>query len=241
MNHIYNIYCDESCHLEKDRQKSMVLGAIWCPLELARKERIEIKKIKTKHNLPKDFEIKWTKVSFSKIEFYKEVVNYFFNHKNLHFRALIVPDKTLLNHSAYPGQDHDQFYYKMYFHMLHPIFSTESQYQIYLDIKDTLGIVKQNKLHEVLCNKQRDFQRQIVLKVQQIRSHESDLMQMADLFIGAVSYRSRNLYSSENPNQGKIELVRLIEERTGYKINQSTFLGESKFNLFRWQATEFGL
>ena len=26
----YNIYCDESCHLENDPHKAMVLGAIWC-------------------------------------------------------------------------------------------------------------------------------------------------------------------------------------------------------------------
>ena len=35
MAEIFNVYCDESCHLEHDRQKVMVLGAIWCPLEKA--------------------------------------------------------------------------------------------------------------------------------------------------------------------------------------------------------------
>jgi hypothetical protein len=238
---VYNIYCDESCHLENDRERAMVLGAVWCPLDIVRKESLAIKQIKIKHNLSKDFEIKWTKVSFSKIDFYKEIVNYFFDNENLHFRALIVPDKTKLNHSEYPGQDHEQFYYKMYFQMLHPIFNPNSKYRIYLDIKDTLGIIKQQKLHEVLCNKQRDFQKQIIQKVQQIKSHESELMQVADLLIGAVSYRGRNLDSLANPNQGKIELIKLIETKTGYQINQSTFLGESKFNLFKWQATEFNL
>ena len=29
MDSIYNIYCDESCHLENDCEKAMVLGAIW--------------------------------------------------------------------------------------------------------------------------------------------------------------------------------------------------------------------
>lgn len=27
----YNVYCDESCHLEKDGKKAMSLGAVWCP------------------------------------------------------------------------------------------------------------------------------------------------------------------------------------------------------------------
>jgi hypothetical protein len=29
MNKTYNIYCDESCHLENDKQEVMVLGAVW--------------------------------------------------------------------------------------------------------------------------------------------------------------------------------------------------------------------
>ncbi len=30
MREEFNIYCDESCHLENDLQKAMVLGAVWC-------------------------------------------------------------------------------------------------------------------------------------------------------------------------------------------------------------------
>jgi hypothetical protein len=30
MTQVFNVYCDESCHLEHDRQKVMVLGAIGC-------------------------------------------------------------------------------------------------------------------------------------------------------------------------------------------------------------------
>jgi len=29
MSETYNIYCDESCHLEHDRQGAMVLDALW--------------------------------------------------------------------------------------------------------------------------------------------------------------------------------------------------------------------
>ena len=36
MTGIFNVYCDESCHLENDHQKAMVMGAIWCPLEKTR-------------------------------------------------------------------------------------------------------------------------------------------------------------------------------------------------------------
>ena len=56
----YNVYCDESCHLENDGHKAMVLGAVWCPkdkrLEIAKR----IREIKEKHGVGRHFEIKWT-------------------------------------------------------------------------------------------------------------------------------------------------------------------------------------
>ena len=33
MTQDFDVYCDESGHLEYDQQKVMILGAIWCPLE----------------------------------------------------------------------------------------------------------------------------------------------------------------------------------------------------------------
>ncbi|MCK4356448.1 DUF3800 domain-containing protein, partial [Candidatus Bipolaricaulota bacterium] len=70
MPQVFNIYCDESCHLEHDRQKVMVLGAVWCPFEKARETAQAIRAIKEKHGLGREFEIKWTKVSPGKIDFY---------------------------------------------------------------------------------------------------------------------------------------------------------------------------
>ena len=30
MSEIYNVYCDESCHLEHDDINDMAIGAVWC-------------------------------------------------------------------------------------------------------------------------------------------------------------------------------------------------------------------
>ena len=107
----YNVYCDESCHLEHDHLNVMVLGAVWCPKESVRPTSQRIREIKARHGLSKDFEIKWTKVSQAKQQFYLDVLDFFFDSKDLHFRALIVPDKTQLQHEKF-GQNHDTFYTK---------------------------------------------------------------------------------------------------------------------------------
>jgi hypothetical protein len=38
-----NIYCDESCHLERDQQPVMVLGALWCAEDKASEVAARVK------------------------------------------------------------------------------------------------------------------------------------------------------------------------------------------------------
>jgi hypothetical protein len=233
MSQIFNIYCDESCHLEHDGQPVMVLGAVWCPLEKTLEIASRIREIKTKHRLPPTFEVKWSKASPAKQDFYMELLDYFFDDDDVHFRALIVPDKTKLQHEAY-GHTHDTWYYKMYFDLLKVLLSPRAEYRIYLDIKDTRSADKIRKLHDVLCNNMYDFERRIITWVQTVRSHEVEAIQLADLLIGAVSYANRGL----GTNAAKVALVKRMRERSGYTLQRTTLLREDKVNLFRWEAQE---
>lgn len=233
MGQIFNVYCDESCHLENDHQPVMVLGAVWCPLEKAREINVRLREIKTKHGVKPGFEIKWTKVSPAKARFYLEVMDYFFDDDDLHFRALIAPDKSRLRHESF-WQSHDDWYYKMYFDMLKVIFNPDAQYRIYLDLKDTRGAAKVAKLHDVLCNNLYDFSRQIIERVQIVRSHELEIVQLSDFLIGAVSYVNRGLSDSA----AKRDLVMRMQKRSGYQLTRTTLIRESKVNLFRWHAQE---
>ncbi|HEX04298.1 MAG TPA: DUF3800 domain-containing protein [Bacteroidetes bacterium] len=234
MSEIFNIYCDESCHLENDHQKVMILGAVWCPLDKTREIAVRLRGIKRKHELPPDFEVKWTKVSPAKKALYLDLVDYFFDEDDLHFRALIVPDKSKLQHDAFQGQDHDTWYYKMYFDMLKVIFQPDARYRVYPDIKDTRGAEKARKLHDVLCNNMYDFSREVIERLQLVHSHEIEQLQLADLLIGSVSYLNRGLEG----NAGKIALIRRMQQRSGYSLTRTTLLRENKVNVFRWQAAE---
>ena len=69
---MYNIYCDESCHLENDNKKFMVLGAVWCPLDKTQEIATRIREIKEKHFNTRYRETKWNKVSQAKLEFYTD-------------------------------------------------------------------------------------------------------------------------------------------------------------------------
>lgn len=231
MSLVYNVYCDESCHLENDNQSAMVLGAIWCPIEKRQDITECLKLIKKRHGLSSSFKLKWTKVSTSKLPFYLDMIDYFFDCNDLHFRGLVVSDKTQLDHERYK-QNHDDWYYKMYFIMLKAIFDPQSHYRVYIDIKDTLGHEKVTKLHDVLCNNAYDFSHQMIERVQRIHSHDAEQLQLADLLIGALSYLHRGLQD----NAAKLALIERIKERSGYSLVKNTMLRENKFNLMMWRS-----
>lgn len=226
----YNIYCDESCHLEYDHQKIMVLGAIRCEKSYKKQAVNDIRNIKEKYNMNKFCEVKWTKVSPDKYEMYHELVNYFFSNHNLSFRAVIV-DKSQLKHDLF-NQSHDNFYYKVYYQLLCRIIVPNNENYIYLDIKDTKGARKVRKLGEILANGLYDFNMECIKNVQIINSKESELLQLADIFIGAISYLNRNENEKENYSKAKMNLIETIINSSGYNLRKSTFLSEEKFNLF---------
>lgn len=235
MNTTINIYCDESCHLPNDREKSMVLGALWCFRGKVKEHHQAIADLKTKHHLSPFFEVKWTKVSPGKIAFYKELINYFFDNRTMGFRAWVIPDKSILAHDQH-NQTHDDWYYKMYFYLLRNLISTKSKYHIYLDIKDTRSRMKLQKLREVLSNANYDFSRDIIERIQHVHSHDIGLMQLADLLIGAISYHARGLSNSTAKN----EIVQLIKTRSGLSLTCNTLPTERKFNLCVWRPNSGG-
>jgi len=233
MSSLINIYCDESCHLENDHQKAMVLGAIWSPSD----KKVEITKrindLRRRHGMPNQFEFKWTKVSPAKAQMYLDLIDYFFDDDDIHFRGLIIPNKELLDHGHF-RQSHDEWYYKMYFNMLKLILKPSYTYHIYLDIKDTRSNEKVRKLHDVLCNNAYDFSRAMIQRVQQVRSHEIAQAQLADVLIGALSYKFRGL----RENSAKRAIIKRIMERSGYSLDRSTLYLEEKFNIFVWRGQD---
>lgn len=229
---IYNVYCDESCHLEHDGVPVMAWGAVTCPQGEVRDIAEAIRALKSAHGLKPAFEAKWTKVSPAKAEFYLALIDFFLADDRMRFRGLLVPDKARLDHARF-DQSHDEWYYKMYFTMLRPIFAAPHRYRIYLDVKDTRGGPKTRKLHDVLANSLFDFERQTVERVQQVRSHESELLQITDLLIGALTYANRSLATSP----AKTAIIDRLRATLGQQaLSRTSTFAATKFNILVWRA-----
>lgn len=229
---IYNVYCDESCHLEHDGVPVMAWGAVTCPQGKVRAIAEAIRALKSAHGLKPAFEAKWTKVSPAKAGFYLALIDLFLADDRMRFRGLLVPDKAQLDHARF-DQSHDEWYYKMYYTMLRPIFAAPHRYRIYLDVKDTRGGPKARKLHDVLANSLFDFERQTVERVQQVRSHESELLQIADLLIGALTYVNRGLATSP----AKTAIIDRLRATLGQQaLSRTSTFAATKFNILVWRA-----
>ncbi|MHC4443623.1 MAG: DUF3800 domain-containing protein [Planctomycetota bacterium] len=233
MVRIYNIYCDESCHLENDQSTVMVIGALWSLTDHSPAISKKIVSIKEKHGLKPKWECKWTKVSQKKIRFYLDLIDYFFDEEQVCFRGILITEKGKLQHDMY-SQSHDEWYYKMLFQTLNLILDPVERYRVYIDIKDTHSARRAQKLREILCNAQYDFDKRMIERVQPIKSHESALLQLADLIIGAIAYCNRGIETS----LAKKAIVDRIKQRSGITLTRSTYLGAKKFNLFKWRPGE---
>jgi hypothetical protein len=218
----FNIYCDESTHLEHDGQPYMVYGYVGIAHNQIKPVKNQINQIKRKHCF--EGELKWTGISEKTYPLYKELVDCFFR-TDMNFRAVIV-DKSQIDNNR-PDYTFNDFYYRMYFQLLHHKIDLEAVYNIYFDIKDTCSQDKLHNLREILK------WNATIRNFQFIRSHESCFLQLADILMGAVNYHLRiERGVLEGKSLAKRKIVQAIREHTSLSLNNTTAKSTKKFNLF---------
>ena len=221
-NKTFNIYCDESTHLEHDGQPYMIYGYVSIAYNQMKGIKEGLKHIKLMHNHTS--ELKWTDVSDLTFPLYKDLIDYFFR-TDMNFRAVIV-DKSQIDNSR-PEYSFNDFYFRMYFQLLHHKIDMESTYNIYFDIKDTCS---QKKLHQL---KEYLKWNASIRNFQFIKSHESTFLQMTDVIMGAINYHLRvERGKIEGKSIAKRKIVHLIQNHTKLSLQMPTSKSAQKFNLF---------
>lgn len=219
------VYCDESrpetIFSNNSTDRYMVIGGIWV-------NNTERKKVKNKMNyLKKKYkikgEIKWTKVSPMSLDFYKEMLEYFFENEEIRFRCIVV-DSYKIDLEKYHNSDGELGFYKFYYQLLNKWIDGNESYRIYLDNKSNKD---GNRLHELkrILNAVSFSSIESVLSV---NSGESIFVEIVDVLIGAVGYKYNNYGNSES----KRSLVDMIENYIGGPIS-GTASTERKFNVFK--------
>ena len=222
VNKTFNIYCDESTHLINDGHPYMIFGYVSIASNQIKICKEQIKAIKAKYGY--EGELKWTNIHDKTFNMYKEIVEYFFM-TYMNFRAVIV-DKSQIDEKR-EEYTFDDFYFRMYFQLLHHDINLGNLYNMYFDIKDTRSQKKLHKLRDILK------WNASIGNFQFVRSHESIFMQIADILMGAINY---NLRIEKGDIEGKVfakkKIVDLINRHTEISLKKTSPLSAKKFNLF---------
>lgn len=228
-----NFYCDESCYLEHDRSRYMILGMVFCPKSEYSQINKKFIELKNKYNINKNAETKWSKLSSSKFLYYKELIEYFFDiNTPLSFNGIVV-DKHKLKHKEF-NQTHNEFYYKIMYLMINYKINPFNYNKIYIDEKDTHNTERIKILEEILKNHYLNFSN-IIKPIQVIKSTEIQIMQLTDILTGAISYELNN---SLKKNNSKVEIISLIQSKILSKFKDQKNISSSKFDLMFFRHKE---
>ena len=226
------VYCDETLPdlftTTKAIDKRLMIGSLWIEEDLRDDFKEKIKELRVKHNCWG--EIKWTKVSTSKENFYFELVDLFFSFgMQSRFKAIGIDPKQI--NWAMHGNDRELGFYKFYYLLLKQWLHDFNEYSIYCDSKVNRDLSRLNKLHEILENANWNAN---IKRVQALPSNEVVLIQLADLFLGATSAKMNNTIQT---NKAKLNLINHIEKHLGRQI-KATPMSEQKWNVFNIDLSE---
>ena len=219
----YEIYCDESCWealYDKKSHQYAVIGGVWIPSEFRQEGKTIISNLKRKYGL--HGEMKWNRVCPKTIDMYLELVEQFFDHDELRFRAICIKTSEV-NHERFNAGSGELGFYKFYFQLIHHWMLMGNSYQVFLDYKTNGYQHRIQELGAILSNTSAAELDQI----QALPSEESAMIQLADILTGAVA----SAFNDNLTSQAKKHVRNLMEQRLGHKIT-GTAVSENKFNVF---------
>lgn len=232
MSKTYNIYIDESNHLEHDDSKVMCIGYTKIAQEDYENLKKAIKEIKLKHKSPT--EIKWNKLSMSRWSLYKELIDFFFE-SDIEFRSVLIKNKQNLGPVRFNREDKNSYYYRTLKQLLNNKVSEDDDfYRVFLDVKDTRGKTRLVLLENELAARHKE--KSPFIHFQHFHSNENEFLQLTDLFIGAICYKARNEYLKTNASMIKQKVVKYLEECSGYILDDGTEPWETKFFIQDFQV-----
>ncbi|MHC4149048.1 MAG: DUF3800 domain-containing protein [Planctomycetota bacterium] len=221
----YVIYCDESCHDLTAHHNFMAIGGLKVPRAEKPQLSHDLRKLMQSRGL--NSELKWSKVSAKRSEDYKRIVDFFFEHTQIDFRAIVV-EQAKVRLEQYHGMDRELAFYKFYYEMLEKWLLPRNDYLILIDYKSNRGADRYTMLRKCLENALKGMARIRDLTI--IDSSKTPLAQLCDILTGAVAAA----YNGLKANSPKENLAKHIASRAHLKtLRTSAPLPGGKFNIFK--------
>ncbi len=227
------VYCDESypdlfCSASP-QARFLLIGSLWLEQDKRDLYKRGIHALRDLHKIGGEF--KWTKISPSRIGFYKDLISWFHSYGDaLRFRCIAM-DRERIDLLRFHQNDQELGFYKFYYQVLHHWIHSLNSYSIYCDYKRNRSTDRLRVLRDCL---ERSNLSAKIEKIQFVRSEESVLIQLSDVLTGIAAARlnGRFIETTGESATAKEEVTLLLERLLGTKI-APTPLHEKKFNVFK--------
>jgi hypothetical protein len=224
----FEIYCDESRQDYfwsgvRGGERYVLIGGLWIEACERQDHKERIKHLRDMHGVQGEF--KWNRVAPSRQEFYLALVRLFFR-ESMRFRCIVLPAHQL-DCVRFHDSDSELMFYKFYYQLLHHWILDFNSYRIFVDLKSNRVGSRIRTLERVLRNTNLTAE---IRSVQALPSSQLDLLQLADVLIGAVGAS----FHRETTSNAKRAVMDEIEAHLGHPIG-ATALREPKFNVFRFR------
>lgn len=189
-------------------------------------------------------ELKWTKVSDGKLSEYKSLVDLFFSlaeKRFLLFKSMVI-DTSQIDYKTFHKGDKDLGFYKFFYQFILHSFggrhlSEEDRLRIFFDkrtSKQSLGafsVILNNGMR-----KKYGWKTNVVRSVEAVDSKGSNIIQMADVLMGAIGFQNNDCHLRSNARKAKIELADHIAERANLlSLKDNTPFGTDHFGIWKFR------
>jgi hypothetical protein len=224
----FEAYCDESnpevLGARNTQTQYLLIGSVWLQSEDRSQFKDSIYELRNRHKIGSEF--KWNRISPSRVDFYADLIEFFFMQgERLRFRCIAV-DRDKVDLTRFHANDQELGFYKFYYQMLHHWILDFNEYAFFLDTKKNRCPLRLATLKRCLDASNLSS---VVANVQAIESNQSVLIQLADVLTGVVS---RRLNRSSQGSRARDSIVEAVEHRLGHSIGP-TGRSENKFNVFK--------
>ncbi len=191
-------------------------------------------------------ELKWTKVSNQKLNEYRALIDLFFSvNQSFHFKTIVV-DTQEIDHRRYNKNDAELGFYKlMYQFLLHSFgayLRPADQCIVFLD-RRTTSYYKLSTLCAILNNglrKKYKYLQHPIRNIQATNSKYSDLIQVADVLMGAIGYEMNGAHTRTGARRSKVLLAEYIAQKAGLvNLQQPTPRSRKDFSIWHFHFREY--
>jgi Protein of unknown function (DUF3800) len=244
----FRVYCDESN--TDGGKRHPVYGAILVALDNIQIVQRELKEWRRREQM--HGELAWTTVGGGlRLKKYKSLIDLVFTlarqRQLLQFKAIVL-DTRAPEYRVYSKGDHEIGFYKFYYHWLLRYFAKcPIKHRCHLCVIIDERVIQGDPYTplKIILNygirKQFGVERDVVANVEPLDSKKSDLLQVADVLMGAIGYHCQDFHLCPNPKNEKVELARYIAARLGLRdLKHETNPIREDIKIVRWHWASSG-